>query len=252
MTVALPRPQLADAALRTYAQLVPSIRSSPTSRRATMNAAKRLIRQVPEALWSHPACVAYLQDLDPEERCFLNFLMLWGYLRPGYAFMLAHKFQSIMNYARLSPHAEALDRLEAGARELRFGRRHIGSMIPQAILRILIQTGKTLHALDPSDLADFRAAVQEHEDRENHRHKHFGVSLHAIENLLYHLGIFHRTATHALAGDGTWERRLGRVRTPGLREVVRRYLYQLAAVLKQYRSWLRRRVVPVQGICRGP
>jgi integrase len=232
MSVARPQPQLAAAALRAYAQLVPSIRSSPISQRAAMNAASRLIRQVPEALWSHPTCAEYLEDLDPEERCFLNFLMLWGYVRPGYAFLLAHKFQSLVNYTRLSPHAGALDRLEAGARELQFGRRHIGSMIPQVILRVLIQTGKTLEALDPSDLADFRAAVQEHEEREHRRHKHFSVSLHAVENLLYHLGIFQRVATHASAGDGSWEHQLNRVRTPELREVVRRYLRQLAAVLK--------------------
>ena len=54
----------------------------------------------------------------PSTRPLLNYLMLAGYLRPGYDYLLERKLPALLREARVSPLAADLDRFLSAATEL--------------------------------------------------------------------------------------------------------------------------------------
>ena len=92
-------------------------------------------------------------------RPFLNFLMLAGFLQPGYDYLLERKLSALLRESKYHPIGAQLDRFLTGAAELGYSAGPSKGMAAQVAVRLLIQTGRTLGALTPADFAEFEAAI---------------------------------------------------------------------------------------------
>jgi len=145
--------------------------------------------------------------VNPSTRPFLNHLMLFGYLRPGYDYLLERKLSAVLREAKFSPLGADLNRFLAAAAELGFKSQQNAAMASQVTVRLLIQTGRPLVGLTESDLADFAAAVGHREKVQGRSFKHYRVALHAARTVLYHLGAPVTAAVkHTVHLRWPWER----------------------------------------------
>ena len=92
-------------------------------------------------------------------RPLLNYLMLAGYLRPGYDYLLERKLPAILREATASPLGSDLARFISAATELGYTRKVAAGLASQVAVRMLIQTGRPLGELDDADLREFDAAI---------------------------------------------------------------------------------------------
>ena len=81
-------------------------------------------------------------------RPLLNHLMLFGYLRPGYDYLLERRLPAVLREAKGSPMAADLDTFLAAAAELGFTTKTAAGMASQIAMRMLIQTGRRLGRVD--------------------------------------------------------------------------------------------------------
>ena len=121
-------------------------------------------------------------------RPLLNHLMLFGYLHPGYDYLLERRLQAVLREAKGSPMAADLNRFLAAAAELGFTSKTAAGMASQIAMRMLIQTGRRLVELTEDDIAVFDAAMDEREATRQRSFKHYRAALRATRTVLYHLG----------------------------------------------------------------
>ena len=121
-------------------------------------------------------------------RPFLTFLMLTGYLHPGYDYLLARKMTSLLREASASPLAGQLARFLAAAAELGYSQRVRTGMASQVLMRLLIHTGRSLGELADADIAEFETAIGERERAHGRPFKHYRTATFATRAVLYHLG----------------------------------------------------------------
>lgn len=121
-------------------------------------------------------------------RPLLNHLMLFGYLRPGYDYLLERRMPAVLREAKGSPMAADLDTFLAATAELGFTTKTAAGMASQIAMRMLIQTGRRLVELTEDDIAVFDAAMGERETTRQRSFKHYRAALRATRTVLYHLG----------------------------------------------------------------
>ena len=92
-------------------------------------------------------------------RPLLNYLMLAGYLRPGYDYLLERKLPAILREATASPLGNDLARFISATTELGYTRKVAAGLASQVAVRMLIQTGRPLGELDDTDFGEFDAAI---------------------------------------------------------------------------------------------
>src|ERR1700712_14046 len=112
-------------------------------------------------------------------RPFLNFLMLGGFLQPGYDYLLERKLPSVLREAAHHRIGNDLDRFLAAAGELGFPPRQSAALASQVVMRLLVQTGHRLDVLAEPDLAEFDTAIGRREQVRGGSLKHYRVALHA-------------------------------------------------------------------------
>jgi hypothetical protein len=136
---------------------------------------------------------------NAHQRPFLMFLMLHGYLHPGYDFLLARrKLPSLWRELPLSPMAADVGRFTSAAGELGFTERVRSGIASQVTARLLIQTGRPLTGLTDQDFAELTAACQERKQRDGLGWRHYGGAIHAARQVLFHLGILDSPPPSAL------------------------------------------------------
>ncbi|WP_172442148.1 tyrosine-type recombinase/integrase, partial [Mycobacterium heckeshornense] len=121
-------------------------------------------------------------------RPLLNYLMLSGYLRPGYDYLLERKLAAILREAHTSPLAGYVTRFLSAATELGYTPRVAAGLASQVAVRMLIQTGHPLTELDDTDIAEFSAAITAREQAHQRPLQHYRTALYAARAVLYHLG----------------------------------------------------------------
>jgi len=127
---------------------------------------------------------------DVHYRPFVMFLMLRGYLHPGYDFLLARrKLPSLWRELPHSPMVAEVTGFTAAATELGFTPHVAEGIASQVIARLLIQTGRPLAGLTEDDFADFAAACQQRQQRDGIGWRHYSGAMHAARQVLFHLGI---------------------------------------------------------------
>jgi hypothetical protein len=112
----------------------------------------------------------------PSTRPLLNYLMLAGYLRPGYDYLLE---RTLLREARVSPPAADLDRFLSAATELGYTPKVAAGLASQVAVRMLIQTGRPLNEIGDADADEFETAITEREQVHDHTFKHYRTALRA-------------------------------------------------------------------------
>lgn len=121
-------------------------------------------------------------------RPFLMFLMLAGYLRPGYDYLLARKLASVLREAPASPLGDQLARFLAAAAEPGYSEQVRLGMASLVTMRLLIQAGGVLTSLTDADIATFDEAITVRERDCGRSLKHYRTALYATRAVIYHLG----------------------------------------------------------------
>ena len=121
-------------------------------------------------------------------RPLINYLMLFGHVQPGYDYLLERKLPAVLREASSSPLGGDLDRFLAAATTLGFTSKTAAGMASQVLMRMLIQTGRSLDRLTEADLAEFDAAIGDRETAKGKSFKHYRTALAATRTVLYHLG----------------------------------------------------------------
>ena len=120
-------------------------------------------------------------------RPLLNYLMLAGYLRPGYDYLLERKLPAILRETKASPLAADLARFLSATIELGYTTKVAAGLASQVAVRMMIQTGRPLRELDDAAFAEFDAAITARERAHQRTFKHYRVALNATRTVLHHM-----------------------------------------------------------------
>jgi len=126
---------------------------------------------------------------DQHTRPFITFLLLHDLLRPGYDYLAERKFASLVELARGTRMEADLDGYQHAAAELGFSPHVCSRSAERIIIRLLIQTGRSLHDLTVTDLHEAEAAFRARGDRRSGDWSNDRAFLHAAWAVLFHLGI---------------------------------------------------------------
>ena len=151
--------------------------------------ARAFLRRWPDPqVWAAQPLPARLRTWS-STRPLINYLMLFGHLRPGYDYLLERKLPAILREAKASPLADDLDRFVSAATTLGFTAKTAAGMASQVLVRLLIQTGRGLSELAETDLTEFDHAIGEREQARGKPFKHYRTALAATRTVLYHLDV---------------------------------------------------------------
>ncbi len=185
--------------------------------------------------WPHPQAwagqpLSARLAVNPHVRPLLTFLMLHGWLRPGYDYLVGRKLTPLWRELPHSPLADDLARFVAAAVELGFTAKVARGVASQVTARLLIQTGRLLDAIVEEDLNELTAALIAREQRDGIGWKHYRIALHATRTVLFHLQVLPRPPVSSLVAAlrQSWERRLAGVPEPLISPLVT-YLERLLA-----------------------
>lgn len=138
-------------------------------------------------------------------RPLLNYLMLFGYLRPGYDYLLERKLSALLREAPGSPLAGQVAGFITAARDLGYTPKVANGLACQVGLRLLVQTGRPLIGLTDSDLAAFDEAITAREQANDRSLKHYRSALRASGTVLYHLGAAVTPSATKQVGHLRWD-----------------------------------------------
>ncbi len=192
--------------------------------RSFLGAARAFLRCWPDPqVWAEQPLPVRL-SAGSAVRPLLNHLMLAGYLRPGYDYLLERKLPAILREAHASPLAGDLTRFLSAATELGYSPQNAAGLASQVAVRMLIQTGGSLNELSDADIAEFDAAITARERADGRRLKHYRTALQATRGVLYHLdGQVTPTAKNTTHLRWPWRRHFAGV-PPGLADSLVAYL----------------------------
>lgn len=153
------------------------------------SAARTFLRRWPDPQrWAAEPLEARLTVSHPT-RSFVTFLMLAGYLRPGYDYLIHRKLAVFWRHLPPGPLAEDLARFLDAAQELGFTERTRSAAASQVIGRLLIQTGRRLDTLTDNDFDDLlTASAARHGAGKPSRH--YSSAAHTARQVMFHLGVF--------------------------------------------------------------
>jgi integrase len=192
------------------------------------SAARTFLRRWPDPQrWAGEPLEARLTVSHPT-RSFVTFLMLAGYLRPGYDYLIRRKLAVFWRHLPAGPLAEDLARFLGAAQELGFTERTRSAAASQMIGRLLIQTGRRLDALIDNDFDNLLAASAARHGA-GKPSRHYSSATHTARQVMFHLGVFTEqpvNATSLLRQSFTQRMRDA---TPALRSSFVAYLDRLTA-----------------------
>lgn len=183
--------------------------------RSFLGAARAFLQRWPDPqVWAEQPLPARL-SAGSAVRPLLNHLMLAGYLRPGYDYLLERKLPAILREAHASPLANDMTRFLSAATDLGYTPRVAAGLASQIAVRMLIQTGRPLGELDDTDIAEFDAAITAREQIHQRTCKHYHTALNATRTVLHHLdGQVSAAAKNTAHLRWPWRRHFAGVPTP--------------------------------------
>lgn len=156
---------------------------------AYYQAARSFLRRWPDPRAWVAEPLAVRCSANTSTRPLITFLMLHGYLRPGYDYLLERKISSLWREIDASPIGTDLARFTAAATQLGFTERVRSATGSQAPARLLIQTGKRLDGLAVADLEEFATACRARQHRTGKGWQHYKSALSNTHLVLFHLNI---------------------------------------------------------------
>ena len=192
-------------------------------------AARSFLRRWPDPqAWADEPLATRLA-LPAGSRSFLMFLLLGGYLRPGYDYLVRRKLPSFWRELPHGPMAADMTSFLAAAAELGFTERTRVAVGSQVVGRLLIQTGRGLGQLTDADLDELLRACRQRQDADGIGLRHYQRAVHTTRQVLFHLGVLDAAPVNAttLLRQSFTERM--REATPALRPSLVAYLDRLTA-----------------------
>ena len=144
--------------------------------------------------WPHPQDwadqpLAARLELPPSTMSLLMFLMVQGWLRPGWDWLVARKLSSFWREVEGSRLEADMDRFCDTAITVGFTEIQAKRAASQSVGRLLIQTGRPLDALTISDLDDLTAACRARQAATGQGWRHYRSALVCAHTVLFHLDI---------------------------------------------------------------
>jgi hypothetical protein len=156
---------------------------------AYYQAARSFLRRWPDPRSWADQPLSVRCSANTSTRPLITFLMLYGYLRPGYDYLLERKISSLWREIDASPIGTDLARFTSTATQLGFTERVRSATGSQAPARLLIQTGKRLDGLTVADLDEFATACRARQQRTGKGWHHYKSALANTHLLLFRLNI---------------------------------------------------------------
>ena len=141
----------------------------------------------PQAWAAEPLDVR--QSVPASTVSLLMFLMVRGWLRPGWDWLVSRKLSSFWREITDLPLAGDMSRFCDTAVAAGFSEIQAKRAASQSIGRLLIQTGRDLDHLTVRDLDALAAACQAREAATGHGWRHYRTALVCAHTVLFHLGI---------------------------------------------------------------
>jgi len=139
--------------------------------------------------WADLPLARRLAMTKPHTGPLFRFLMLHGWLRPGYDYLIERKLSGILDDAALSPLGPATADFLAAAERVGYSLSARRGMASQVAVRVLIETGETgWGRIGADDFASLEMAVGEREARSGRALLHYRQALFASRVVIYHLG----------------------------------------------------------------
>lgn len=176
--------------------------------------------------WPVPQCWAD-QSLDerlragPQLRPFLNFLMIHGWLQPGYDYLVSRKLTTFWRDIVASPLEADMTRFLHSAEAIGYTPIQSLRVASQSVGRLLIQSGRHLDDLTLRDFDDLIDACRQRTHSTAQGWTHYRSALSAAQRVLFHLGIV--AAPPCGQGPKSFEARMADV-SPVLRPAFVAYL----------------------------
>jgi integrase len=120
---------------------------------------------------------------------FLMFLMVHGWLRPGWDWLVARKLSSFWREIVGTPLETDMTRFLTAAEAVGFTPIQAVRVASQSIGRLLIQTGRPLGELTVTDLDDLAAACRERQVATGQGWGHYRAAINAAHRVLFHLEV---------------------------------------------------------------
>jgi integrase len=202
--------------------------------RGTANAeanARRFLRRWPDPQeWAAQPLPQRLSEA-PNTRTFLTFLIIWGYVRPGYDYLVSRKLASFWREIPGSRLDGDMARFCQAAESIGYTPINAWRCASQSIGRLLIQSGRSLDELTVADLEELAAACRNREEETGEGKRHYRSALSCAHRVLFHLGIVETPPPH-WQGPESYEQRMADI-APALRPAFVAYLERKAATCRE-------------------
>lgn len=132
----------------------------------------------------------------PQTNPFLIFLMVHGWLQPGYDYLVSRKLSSFWREIVGSPLAADMERFRQGAEAIGFTSISSLRMASQSIGRLLIESNVNLEQLTLEDFDELAQACQRRGMENGKGWRHYRRALNGAHRVLFHLGILGAPPPH--------------------------------------------------------
>jgi len=133
---------------------------------------------------------------SPQTSSFLIFLMVHGYLRPGYDYLVARKLTSFWRDIAVSPLEADMARFRQGAEAVGFTPIQSLRVASQSVGRLVIQSGRSLGDLTLADFDELTDACRRRQAATGKGWDHYRSALNAAHRVLFHLEIVDTPPPH--------------------------------------------------------
>ena len=163
---------------------------------STTQGAKTFMRR-----WPHPQDwaaqpLAYRLAEGSQTTSFLIFLMVHGWLQPGYDYLVSRKLSSFWREVAASPLAADMERFRQGAEAIGFTPIQSLRMASQSVGRLLIETNVSLEQLTLDDFDALARACRRRGLETGKGWRHYQGALSGAHRVLFHLGILDAPPPH--------------------------------------------------------
>lgn len=151
--------------------------------------AKTFLRHWPDPQdWAAQSLARRLGE-GPQTTSFLMFLMVHGWLQPGYDYLVSRKLSSFWREINASPLAADMARFLRGAEAIGYTPIQSLRIASQSVGRLLIQSNVRLEQLTMGDVDELSDECRRREQRTAQPWGHYRSALNAAQRVLFHLDI---------------------------------------------------------------
>src|SRR6516165_10914162 len=122
-------------------------------------------------------------------RPFITFLMVYGFLQPGWDYLVSRKLSSFWREVTGSPIEDGMARFVDEAVKVGYTRKQAVAVASQVIGRALIQTSRPIEELTVTDLDALAQACAARQAQTGKGWSHYRKAIHTAGQVLFHLQV---------------------------------------------------------------